>query len=1094
MRNKKLLRAVAGAAVCFTMLAGAVPAAACQTDGSQHEHTYADAWSSDDTHHWHNPTCGDTSEVKDKEAHKWSFGACEICSAAQSGAKLINPTLTEADDNDPEPDADGKIDVVYKLDCADLDTGTYATEWSDGVFSLPAKSVVRARSKGPLYEGDKVVDAAYKSVNSIQLADEITALEVSVNSAGTLVLYVQNGSGSVTTTQYLVMTKPDGTSQDVGYSAANGSNVQRVNLQLTETGKYTFKRKSGTSDLYYASFSTKSEVTPVEKIEVQNGGTVDYYIGQNFKTEGLAVNAIYESTGMIKSVPAGRLTIDYGEFDSSKTGVYNIKVKYEKGGKEYVSQYPVTVYELKKFDLSTFTTNGNKQTSLKQVYIKGETLSINGLTVTATTECEGKIAEFKMNSAQFVVSKPDTSAVGKHTVTVTSTDKDSVFATYDIYVAEKAAVVNNTVQITVNPDEPVSGTNFHTITQAVQYAEAYESTVKKVITVADGEYYEKVWINVPNVTLLGSADNTPNAETDNGVVIWYDAISGKTDASGKSYGTNGSASVTVTNNATGFTACNITFKNKYNTLALYKESLKISSSSQAVALLTESASSAFFNCKFTSYHDTLYSNKGYHYYKDCWIEGHTDFIFGQDAVSYFDNCTIYSIGAGAEEKNGGYIAAYQNTTTEFGPIFNGCDFTSDDNVKAGSIALGRAWGKEFKMVVINSDISDRYSKAAHTAGTQQSQRYCTMSGNEPKPANMVEANNTGDGAITASLDNTCTYDEAALETYGLANLSSLLKFTPVNPNAQNHNVTVNYKGVVIGVIEVEHGKGISVERIKEMLAANSAYSGFELQGVYADSETKNDYAYGAVNEDENIYLKLAMSAVDESVSYNFRTNTADYVVNAGETKYFGKLQVDGNTGSFAQNGDWYKILGDATITVNVKAGTRVTVVIEGSGLDVVAKLGSNILTVAADSTTTTRIFDITEDGLLVLSKGGADASGQTYIGSIAFKVKKIFSQTTTIDLIGEVNIQNIKDDYKGMEVDATNGGKFTLNSSKDWIQFNNGTSLKIYVTPDANVDVDCVTYSPDTVSIDKSRISEGYILVTSIANDYIKSITLTFNS
>ncbi len=34
-----------------------------------------------------------------------------------------------------------------------------------------------------------------------------------------------------------------------------------------------------------------------------------------------------------------------------------------------------------------------------------------------------------------------------------------------------------------------------------------------------------------------------------------------------------------------------------------------------------------------------------------------------------------------------------------------------------------------------------------------------MSGNEPKPANMIEANNTGDGAITASLDNTCTYDE-----------------------------------------------------------------------------------------------------------------------------------------------------------------------------------------------------------------------------------------------------------------------------------------------------------------------------------------------
>ena len=39
------------------------------SQGSTHTHTYSSEWSHDDVYHWHNPTCGDTTELKDKAEH-----------------------------------------------------------------------------------------------------------------------------------------------------------------------------------------------------------------------------------------------------------------------------------------------------------------------------------------------------------------------------------------------------------------------------------------------------------------------------------------------------------------------------------------------------------------------------------------------------------------------------------------------------------------------------------------------------------------------------------------------------------------------------------------------------------------------------------------------------------------------------------------------------------------------------------------------------------------------------------------------------------------------------------------------------------------
>ncbi len=115
---------------------------------------------------------------------------------------------------------------------------------------------------------------------------------------------------------------------------------------------------------------------------------------------------------------------------------------------------------------------------------------------------------------------------------------------------------------------------------------------------------------------------------------------------------------------------------------------------QAVALRIEGNRASFYNCRITGFQDVLFlSGSGVkHYFKDCYIEGTTDFIFGA-ATAVFRNCHIHS------KKNSHVTAASTNSVIPYGFVFFDCTLTADSGIN--KVSLGRPWSPTASVTYIN---------------------------------------------------------------------------------------------------------------------------------------------------------------------------------------------------------------------------------------------------------------------------------------------------------------------------------------------------------------------------------------------------------
>jgi pectinesterase len=220
--------------------------------------------------------------------------------------------------------------------------------------------------------------------------------------------------------------------------------------------------------------------------------------------------------------------------------------------------------------------------------------------------------------------------------------------------------------------------NFRNVQDAIDAVPDFRKN-QTTIFIKSGVYKEKLILatSKANVKLIG--------EEVTKTIITYDDYASKKNRFGEEIGTTGSTTFYVFGD--DFVAENITFENSAGAVG------------QAVAVRVDGDRVRFTNCRFLGSQDTLYPHgeKSRQYYKNCYIEGTVDFIFGW-STAVFDSCTIFC------KKGGGYITAASTLeTTPHGFVFMNCKITGDGPWH--SFYLGRPWRPFAKTVFLNCEMS-----------------------------------------------------------------------------------------------------------------------------------------------------------------------------------------------------------------------------------------------------------------------------------------------------------------------------------------------------------------------------------------------------
>ena len=265
---------------------------------------------------------------------------------------------------------------------------------------------------------------------------------------------------------------------------------------------------------------------------------------------------------------------------------------------------------------------------------------------------------------------PKVNDANLHTLDKTYTNLE-VYVNNITSVSVKKKVINGEIFDFV-VDSNGSG-DFKTVQQAIDAVPNFRKSETKIF-IKKGIYKEKLVLptSKTNITFIGeSVDET---------ILTYDDFAQKHNTFGEEMGTTGSTSFYIFGD--NFKAKNLTFENSSGPVG------------QAVAVRVDGDKIIFENCKFLGNQDTLYCHgeNSRQYYKDCYIEGTVDFIFGW-STAFFDNCEIYC-------KNSGYVtAASTNQNTSYGFVFQNCKITG--SAAENTFYLGRPWRDYAKTVWLN---------------------------------------------------------------------------------------------------------------------------------------------------------------------------------------------------------------------------------------------------------------------------------------------------------------------------------------------------------------------------------------------------------
>lgn len=255
----------------------------------------------------------------------------------------------------------------------------------------------------------------------------------------------------------------------------------------------------------------------------------------------------------------------------------------------------------------------------------------------------------------------------------------------------------------------------NTINEAAEIVSKKESKDLAEIHIAPGVYYEKVNLIGDNIAVKGLG--TDPGDT---VITYDDYALFIIESEGVKRGTFRSYTLFADGDHISFD--NITIANT----AGYGPKV-----GQAVALYMDGDDAVLTNCRLLGRQDTLFTAPlppsviepgGFrgpkenaprkpqkHLYKNCYIEGDVDFIFG-GAEAEFTECEIKSLSrenVKAGEPHGYTTAASTPEGQQKGYTFKKCRFTCDEKMPDGAVYLGRPW-RIYARVTIEECFLDRH--------------------------------------------------------------------------------------------------------------------------------------------------------------------------------------------------------------------------------------------------------------------------------------------------------------------------------------------------------------------------------------------------
>jgi pectinesterase len=290
------------------------------------------------------------------------------------------------------------------------------------------------------------------------------------------------------------------------------------------------------------------------------------------------------------------------------------------------------------------------------------------------------------------------------------------------------------------------GGDFKTLQEAISAAPE-KTPDRTTIHIKSGVYHGPFVIpkNKPNLFLQGQDIEKTILTYDKNV---YDPIPAGIDKFNPGLGVQ----------ADGFRAENLTIENTSG------------DHGQALALRMDGNKGVVTHCHIIAWQDTLMVNNGRDYFKDCYIAGRVDFIYGS-ATAVFDHCEIHS-------RNGGHITAASTPHDHpFGFVFLDCKLTGDatpwnpaatnpattQKVRVTKTAdLGRPWRPFASVTYIRCEMGDHIKPEGWNNWGKTS--------NE-KTARYAEYKSTGPGAAADKrFAWTKQLSDAEAEKYTLSNI------------------------------------------------------------------------------------------------------------------------------------------------------------------------------------------------------------------------------------------------------------------------------------------------------------------------------------